>query len=54
MLYLGKSKKVTAVLNFNLNFLPRGWTKYVLQLKKCTFFNALNDGVDQTFGTFFY
>ena len=22
--------------------------------KKFTFFNALNDGVDQTFGTFFY
>ena len=55
MLDLSKSKKVTAVLNFKLNFLPRGSTKYLLEVKnKFTFFNALNDGIDQTFRTFFY
>ena len=57
MINLGKSKKVTAVLKyiyFKLNFLPRGSTKYLLEVKKIMFFNALNDGVDQTFGTFFF
>ena len=52
MIDLGKFQEVTA-FNFKLNFLLRGWTKSLIEVKKITFFNALNDGVDQTFWTFF-
>ena len=34
--------------------LGKSSTKYLLEVKKCTFFNALNDGIDQTFGTFIF
>ena len=46
---LGKNKKK----NFKINFLPRGSTKYLLEVKKYRFFITLNVGVDQNFGTFY-
>ena len=33
MIDLGKSKKVTAIYNFKHNFIPRGSTKYLLEVK---------------------
>ena len=51
MIGLGKIKKVTAVLNFKLNFHPMGLTKYLLKVK-ITFSNTWNEVVDQNFGFF--
>ena len=45
MINLWKSKKVTAVLKLLPNI--------YLKSEKFTFIDALNDGVDQTFVTFF-
>ena len=53
MIDLGKSTKVTAVLKLLTKFSPKGLHQIFTLSKKCRFFNALNDGVDQTFGTFF-
>ena len=33
--------------------IPRGSNKYLLEVKKCTLFNALDDGVEKTLGKFF-
>ena len=55
MIDLGKFKDVTAVLKLKTQFSPKelGCTKYLLEVKKNTFFNALKDGVDQTFEPLF-
>ena len=53
MIDLGKNKKVTAVLKLWTQFSPKGLDQIFTWSKKKSFFIALNDGVDQTFGTFF-
>ena len=54
MIDLGKLKKVTAVLKLKTQFSPKGLSQNLLEVKKIMFLSDLNDGVDQTFGIFFY
>ena len=52
---LGKFKEVTAVLKLQTQFSPKGslLNQIFIWSEKIYVFNALNDGVDQNFGTFF-
>ena len=54
MIDLGKNKKVTASLKiWNWILFQEAQHNIYLKSEKFTLFNALNDSVDQTFGTFF-